>query len=104
MIGEGAVTGRGSSRASLREIRVTEVRLDGEVLDALGRAEEVRVETSRDASSPRHETVIWVVVVDGDAFVRSVRGGKGRWYREASDRKVQLPAAVLPGPRCGRFG
>ena len=83
---------------------MTEVRLDGEVLDALGRAEEVRVETSRDASSPRHETVIWVVVVDGDAFVRSVRGGKGRWYREASanpeltlrvrDRRVPVRAVA----------
>ncbi len=28
--------------------------------------------------------MIWAVVVDGGAFVRSVRGEKGRWYREAS--------------------
>lgn len=55
-----------------------------EILAALDGAEEVRVETGRHASSPGHETVIWAVVVDGDVFVRSVRGEKGRWYREAS--------------------
>lgn len=63
---------------------MTEPRLDREILDALDETEEVHVETRRDASSPKHETVIWAVVVDGEAFVRSVRGGKGRWYREAS--------------------
>ena len=65
-------------------VGVTESRLDREVLDALDGTDEVHVETSRDASSPKHETVIWAVVVDGDVFVRSVRGEKGRWYREAS--------------------
>lgn len=78
--------------------------LDGEILDALDRTDEVHIETHRDASSPRHETVIWAVVVDGNAFVRSVRGGKGRWYREASanpdvtlridDRR--MPVRVVP--------
>ncbi len=63
---------------------MTEAGLDPENLDALDRTEEVHIETRRDASSPAHETVIWAVVVDGGAFVRSVRGGKGRWYREAS--------------------
>jgi hypothetical protein len=57
--------------------------LDEGILNALDRTDEVHIETRRDASSPGHETVIWAVVVDGDAFVRSVRGGKGRWYREA---------------------
>ena len=65
-------------------VGVTESRLDREVLDALDGTDEVHVETSRDASSPKHETVIWAVVVDCDVFVRSVRGEKGRWYREAS--------------------
>ncbi len=77
--------------------------LDREALDALDRTDEVHIETRKDASSPGHETVIWVVVVDGDAFVRSVRGAKGRWYREASanpdvtlrvnDRRVPVRAA-----------
>ena len=83
---------------------MTEAGLDPETLDALDRTEEVQIETRRDASSPAHETVIWAVVVDGGAFVRSVRGGKGRWYREASanpdvtlrvdDRRV--PVRVVP--------
>jgi hypothetical protein len=55
----------------------------GSGLDTLDRTEEVHIGTSRDASSPAHEAVVWAVVVDG-AFVRSVRGGKGRWYHEAS--------------------
>lgn len=63
---------------------MTGYRLDREILDALDGTDEVHVETRRDASSTKHETVIWAVVVDGDAFVRSVRGEKGRWYREAS--------------------
>lgn len=63
---------------------MTEASLDQEILDALDRTEEIHIETRRDGSSPGHETVIWAVVVDGDAFVRSVRGKKGRWYREAS--------------------
>ena len=63
---------------------MTEAGLDPKTLNALDRTEEVHIETRRDASSPAHETVIWAVVVDGGAFVRSVRGGKGRWYREAS--------------------
>jgi hypothetical protein len=63
---------------------VTEAGLDPETLDALDRTEEVHIGTRRGASSPAHETVIWAVVVDGGAFVRSVRGGKGCWYREAS--------------------
>ena len=58
--------------------------MNREILAALDATDEVRVETRRDASSPGRETVIWAVVVDGEAFVRSVRGAKGRWYREAS--------------------
>ena len=58
--------------------------LGPKILNALDRAEEVHIGTRRDASSSGHETIIWAVVVDGGAFVRSVRGGKGRWFREAS--------------------
>jgi hypothetical protein len=63
---------------------VTGSGLDGGTLDALDRTDEIHIGTRPDASSPGRETVIWAVVVDGDAFVRSVRGGKGRWYREAT--------------------
>lgn len=29
-----------------------------------------------------HSVKIWIVVVDGVPYVRSVHGAKGRWYRE----------------------
>jgi hypothetical protein len=31
---------------------------------------------------PNSAVVIWVVVADDEVFVRSVRGTKGRWYRD----------------------
>jgi hypothetical protein len=57
---------------------------DAETLNLLAKTEEVKIETRRDADSPEHRTIIWVVVVEGGVFVRSVRGPKGRWYREIS--------------------
>jgi len=30
----------------------------------------------------KHSVKIWIVVVHGVPYVRSVRGAKGRWYRE----------------------
>ena len=83
-----------------------------EMLDALDRVEEVHIGTRRDASSPGHETIIWAVLVDGGAFVRSVRGGKGRWYREASaNPKVTLrvndervPVRAVPETDARTFG
>ena len=57
---------------------------DAETLRLLDETREVRIETRRDGDSPKHRTIIWVVVVEGEVFVRSVRGAKGRWYREIS--------------------
>lgn len=54
-----------------------------ELLVALGEAREVIVETSHGPGQPVRETIIWVVVDDADrVLVRSVRGPRGRWYRE----------------------
>ena len=66
-------------------------RFDPETLDLLDDTEEVRIETRRDENSPVHRTIVWVVVVGGEVFVRSVRGQKGRWYREISGN----PAGAL---------
>ncbi len=55
-----------------------------EALRLLDETKEVRIETRRDSDSPEHRTIIWVVVVEGEVFVRSVRGPRGRWYREIS--------------------
>jgi hypothetical protein len=53
--------------------------------------EEVDIETSRGAAAPAHRTTIWVVVGDGEVFVRSLNGEDGRWYREL----MANPDAVL---------
>jgi len=57
---------------------------DAETLRLLDETKEVRIETRRDGDSPEHRTIIWVVVVEGEVCVRSVRGQRGRWYREIS--------------------
>jgi hypothetical protein len=57
---------------------------DAETLRLLDETREVRIETRRDGDSPEHRTIIWVVVVEGGVFVRSVRGQRGRWFREIS--------------------
>jgi hypothetical protein len=62
-----------------------------ETLRLLDESKEVRIETRREQNAPVHRTIIWVVTVDGDVFVRSVRGEKGRWYREVSAN----PSAAL---------
>lgn len=54
--------------------------------------EEVEIETVRADGSPRR-TVIWIVADDRDAYVRSVRGDRGRWYR---DLLARPGAALLP--------
>jgi hypothetical protein len=55
---------------------------DTDTLKAWDQTAEVEIETSRGAGAPVHRTVIWIVVDGDSAYVRSVRGEKGRWYRE----------------------
>ena len=54
-----------------------------EVLERMASTREVRIETRRAPDGPVHRTIIWVVVHDGRAFVRTFRGAGSRWYREA---------------------
>ena len=49
-------------------------------------AREVRIETHAPQGEDVHSTIVWVVVDGGEVFVRSVRGERGRWYREAMAR------------------
>ena len=61
----------------------------------LDRAKVVDVETT----SPKgtvHRVPIWVVVIDGVAYVASVNAEKGRWYRELSARDGAL---IIDGTR-----
>jgi hypothetical protein len=52
-------------------------------LELIDRTKLVRIETSR-VGGPAHRTIVWVVVDDGDVFVRSAYGPDARWYREAT--------------------
>jgi hypothetical protein len=73
-------------------------------LAALEAAEEIEIETRASADAQAHRTIIWVMTDGADAYVRSVRGPAGRWYREAvADPRVvvhaggrALPARVVP--------
>lgn len=57
---------------------------DAATLDELTSEREVHVRTQgRDGSDT--DLPIWVVTVDRDAYVRSVRGGQGQWWRRARD-------------------
>ena len=81
-------------------------RFDSALLDALGEAHEVVLRTGK---RPGVAVVIWVVVADGDVFVRSVRGSRGRWYRdlvenpsatlEVGDRKTAVRAMAAADPQ-----
>ena len=74
----------------------------GEDLEAIDAAEEIRIETQAPGGDV-HRTTIWIVVHDGEVFVRSVNGEDGRWYQEAKanpavaihvDRR-RLPATAI---------
>ena len=52
---------------------------DADTLRALRDSKEVAIRTEK---HPANAVVIWVVAADDEVFVRSVRGTKGRWYRD----------------------
>lgn len=56
--------------------------LDQETLALLDESIEVDIRTPRRDGSISSRP-IWVVVVDGEAYVRSYRGESGAWYRRA---------------------
>jgi hypothetical protein len=69
------------------------------VLDLLAAVEEVEIETRASPMAPRHRVIIWVVVDGGEVFVRSVRGTRGRWYREIRSNPLgalHADGAVIP--------
>ena len=49
-------------------------------------AKEVDIETAG-PDGAKHRVTIWIVVVDDVPYVRSVRGKRGRWYRELTVNK-----------------
>jgi hypothetical protein len=56
------------------------------LLQRMDVAKEVDIETVS-PEGVTHRVTIWLVVVEKAAYVRSVRGRKGRWYRELTDKK-----------------
>jgi len=74
-----------------------------EDLARLRATEEVEIET-QPPDGPAHRTTIWLVVDGEDAYVRSVRGEAGRWFREASSNPAvavhvegrRLAATAIP--------
>jgi hypothetical protein len=50
--------------------------------DTLRQLRDVREVAIRTEKHPDGAVVTWVVVADDEVFVRSVRGSKGRWYRD----------------------
>ena len=78
------------ARVAGRWATLSIVTFEADVLARLDRAGEIEIETrARDGQT--HRTIIWVVVDDGAAFVRSYRGPTARWYREA----LANPAVAL---------
>jgi hypothetical protein len=64
---------------------------DADTLRALNDLREVAIRTEK---RPGSAVPIWIAVPDGHAFVRSVRGDKGRWYRDlAADPRATLEFA-----------
>jgi hypothetical protein len=51
-------------------------------VDTLRDLRDLREVSIRTEKQPDNAVVIWVVVADDEVFVRSVRGSKGRWYRD----------------------
>ena len=80
-----------------------------QLLEALRTASTVRIHTSRAPGEPTRRTTIWAVVDEADrVLVRSVRGDRGRWYRdllahprgslEAGGRTVEVTAEPASDP------
>jgi hypothetical protein len=84
---------------------------DADILRELRNLQEVAIRIDK---HPNTAVVIWVAVADEEVFVRSVRGPKGRWYRDLAAGGPatlefagrQVCSAGDPGerPRCGRQG
>ena len=65
------------------------------VLEAFRTKHEVDIETASAAGEVQRVT-IWIAVVDGVPYVRSVRGARGRWWRELARAGE---GAIHVGPR-----
>jgi hypothetical protein len=58
------------------------VRFEEPDLAAMAAAKEVDIGT-RSPAGDAHRTIIWIVEREGTVYIRSYRGARGRWFREA---------------------
>ncbi|MCV0403847.1 MAG: DUF2255 family protein [Chloroflexi bacterium] len=71
---------------------------DPDVLARFDEAEEVEIETTRPSRELRR-TTIWIVTDGADAYVRSVNGVQGEWYRDViarPDAMITVGAERIP--------
>ncbi len=71
-------------------------RFDQETLRRLHDAREIAIRTDKHRGTP---VTIWVVAPGSDVFVRSVRGPKGRWYKDLAkggDATIEIDGRRLP--------
>jgi len=53
---------------------------------AIAAAPELQITSRRSDGTLRSPVTIWVVGVDGELYIRSVRGSEGSWYRGSRQR------------------
>jgi hypothetical protein len=71
-------------------------RFQKELLAQLSVQDEIAIRTEK---HPDSAVVIWVAVADGEVFVRSARGAKGRWYRDLAtggEATLEFKGHALP--------
>ena len=68
---------------------------DADIFRELRDLQEVAIRTEK---HPNTAVVIWVAVADEEVFVRSVRGIKGRWYRDLAAGGYPVPSGIDSWP------
>jgi len=64
------------------EEKMAMAKFETATLGALRDVQELSIRTDK---HPESAVVIWIVVADDEVFVRSVRGAKGRWYKDLAN-------------------
>lgn len=70
-----------------------------DAVDLLAEIEEIDLESGAGAGEPAVRRTIWVVVMDGQVYVRSVTGVGGEWYQAVLARPdgfIHAGAVTLP--------
>jgi hypothetical protein len=71
----------GQSVQSSRDDTRNSQRFSDEIRALLGQVDEVQIEPRAADGQSVGRVTIWVVLVDGNVYVRSYRGPTGRWYQ-----------------------